>query len=131
MAKRDAYRLDDPTVQDLGRFLEAAPLANGTTTTGLGPEMAALLAQAVANWSRGLVWSGNEWIERATYEQLPEVGDVEVETLADGQVVKMRHRATGITALGESHDQAWAELKKKVVTERDQYGPHRTTHGRD
>lgn len=116
--KRAAYAVDDPTVTALGRFLQAAPLSNGTTTTGLGAELSTLLAQAVVNWSQGLVWSDSQWIERATYELLPDLGEVEIETLADGQIVKMRHRATGITALGESHDQAWQELKRKVVTER-------------
>lgn len=116
--KRAAYAVDDPTVTALGRFLQAAPLSNGTTTTGLGPDLATLLAQAVVNWSQGLVWSDGEWIERATYELLPDVGEVEIEHLADGQVVKMTHRGTGVSALGESHEQAWAELKRKVVTER-------------
>lgn len=119
MAERPAYALDDPTVVALGRFLQAAPLSNGTTTSGLGGEMACLLAQAVVNWAQGLVYDDGKWIERATFESLPDVGEVEIEALADGQVVKMTHRATGITALGESHDQAWAELKRKVVTERD------------
>lgn len=118
MADRPAYALDDPTVVDLGRFLQAAPLANGTTTTGLGEEVACLLAQAVVNWAQGLVFSDGRWIDRATFESLPDVGEVEIETLADGQVVKMRHRTTGITALGESHDQAWQELKRKVAAER-------------
>lgn len=119
MATRAAYALDDPTVEQLGRFLQAAPLSNGVTTSGLGADMARLLAQAVVNWAQGLVFSDGKWIERATFESLPDVGEVEIEELAGGQVVKMTHRATGITALGESHDQAWAELKRKVVTERD------------
>ena len=113
--KRAAYALDDPTVQDLGRFLQSAPLSNGTTTTGLGADIATLLAQAVVNWSQGLVFQDGAWIERAVYERLPELGEVEIETLADGEVVKMRHRATGVTALGETHDEAWSELKRKVV----------------
>lgn len=116
---RSVYALDDPTVVALGRFLQAAPLANGTTTSGLGPEVAAFLAQAVCNWARGLVFSDGQWIERATFESLPDVGDVEIESLADGQVVKMTHRATGVTALGESHEQSWQELKRKVVAEHD------------
>lgn len=109
------YELDDPTVQELARFLQAAPLANGTTTSGLGAETAALLAQAIVNWTVGLVYSDGRWIARADFESLPDVGDVEIESLADGAVVKMRHRATGVTALGESHDEAWKELKAKVV----------------
>lgn len=110
-----AYELDDPTVQDLARFLQAAPLSNGTTTSGLGVEIAALLAQAVVNWTVGLVWQDGGWVDRAVFESLPDVGEVEIETIADGAVVKMRHRATGATALGESHNEAWTELKRKVV----------------
>lgn len=113
-----AYELDDPTVVALGRFLQAAPLSNGTTTGGLSGEMAALLAQAVANWAQGLVWQDGQWMPRAEFESLPDVGEVEIEKLADGQVVKMTHRTTGITALGESHDQAYTELKRKVVDSR-------------
>lgn len=116
--KRAAYAVDDPTVTALGRFLQAAPLSNGTTTTGLGAELATLLAQAVVNYTQGLVWSDGQWIDRAVFESLPDVGEVEIEQLADGEVVRMRHRATGITALGESHDQAWQELRRKVVAER-------------
>ena len=114
----DVYEVDDPTVQDLARFLQAAPLANGTTTSGLGGELASLLAQAVANWTRGVVWQDGGWVSRSVFESLPDVGDVEIETLADGAVVKMRHRATGITALGETNDECWDELRRKVVTER-------------
>lgn len=109
------YELDDPTVVALGRFLQAAPLSNGTTTSGLGPEIAALLAQAVTNWSQGLVFQDGSWIPRATFESLPDVGDVEITHIADGAVVKMVHRSTGTTALGESHDEAWMELKAKVI----------------
>lgn len=112
------YEVDDPTVQDLARFLQAAPLANGTTTSGLGGELATLLAQSICNYTRGVVWQDGGWITRATFESLPDVGDVEIETLANGAVVKMRHRATGITALGETHDECWDELRRKVVTER-------------
>ena len=113
-----AYELDDPTVVALGRFLQAAPLSNGTTTGGLSPEMAALLAQAVANWTQGLVWQDGQWMPRAEFESLPDVGEVEIEKLADGQVVKMTHRETGVTSLGESHDEAWSGLKQKVVDAR-------------
>lgn len=111
----DVYEVDDPTVQDLARFLQAAPLANGTTTSGLGEELSGLLAQAICNYTAGVVFSDGQWIQRSTFESLPDVGEVEIELLADGAVVKMRHRITGVTALGESHDQAWQELKRKVV----------------
>ena len=119
---RSVYSVDDPTVVALGRFLQSAPLSNGTTTSGLGSDIAVLLAQAVCNWTRGLVFSDGQWIERSTFESLPDVGDVEIESLADGQVVKMTHRATGITSLGESHEQAWQELRAKVVAERANVG---------
>lgn len=112
---RSVYAADDPTVVALGRFLQAAPLANGTTTSGLGAEISVLLAQAVVNWTQGLVFSDGQWIERATFESLPDVGDVEIVSLGDGSVVKMTHRATSISALGETHEQAWQELKQKVV----------------
>ena len=115
---RSVYSVDDPTVVALGRFLQSAPLSNGTTTSGLGSDIAVLLAQAVCNWTRGLVFSDGQWIERSTFESLPDVGDVEIVSLADGQVVKMTHRSTGITALGESHDESWMELKRRVVADR-------------
>ena len=112
------YEIDDPTVQDLARFLQAAPLSNGTTTSGLGSDIAVLLAQSICSWTRGLVFSDGQWIERSTFESLPDVGDVEIEQIADGQVVKMTHRSTGITALGGSHDESWMELKRRVVADR-------------
>ena len=118
MTTRKPYAVDDPTVRSLARFLEAAPLADGRTTSGLASPTTDLLAQAVCNWTQGLVFSDGQWIERSTFESLPDVGDVEIEPLADGQVVKMTHRATGITSLGETHEQAWEELKMKVVAER-------------
>ena len=112
----DPYQLDDPTVQALGRFLHAAPLSDGRTTSGLASPTTELLAQAVLNWAQGLVWD-DAWIERAVFEKTPDLGEVEIESLADGRVVKMVQRSTGISALGESHDQAWSELKRKARTD--------------
>lgn len=111
------YGLDDPTVRALARFLESAPLADGRTTTGLCSPTTDLLAQAVANWSVGLVWSPHDgrFVDRAVWESTPDLGDVEVESLADGAVVRLTQRSTGVSALGESHDEAWAELRRKAV----------------
>ena len=66
-------------------------------------------------WSQGLIWSEGHWVDKAVFDTLPDVGDVEVETLADGQVVKITQRSTGVSALGESHDEAWSELKRKAL----------------
>lgn len=113
--ERTPHALDDPTVRSLARFLEAAPLSDGRTTSGLASPTTDLLAQAVINWSQGLVWQDGHWIERSTWESTPDLGDIEVEQIADGQVVRITQRSTGISALGESHDEAWAELKRKVT----------------
>ena len=114
--KRTPHAVDDPTVKALARFLEAAPLSDGRTTSGLASPTTDLLAQAVINWAQGLVFQDGHWIERATWESTPDLGDIEIENIADGQVVRMTHRSTGITALGETHDECWAELKRKVQT---------------
>lgn len=116
MTNRTPYALDDPTVVSMGRFLQRTPLSDGRTTEGLGSPTAELLAQAICNWSIGLVWDGDRWAERSVWETTPDLGDVEIETLADGAVVKMTQRSTGVSALGESHDQAWAELRRKAST---------------
>lgn len=114
--ERTPYELDDPTVTRLARFLSAAPLADGRTTTGLTSPTVDLLAQAVLNWIQGLVWSQDDadWIARAEFERLPDVGEVEVEEIAGGEVVRMTHRASGLSALGQTHNEAWAELRWKV-----------------
>ena len=114
MTERKPYAVDDPTVRSLARFLEAAPLSDGRTTSGLASPTTDLLAQAIVNWSQGLVWSDGHWIERATYESTPDLGDIEIENIADGQVIRMTQRSTGISVLGETHDHAWAELRQKV-----------------
>ena len=113
--ERTPYSLNDPTVQALGKFLQSAPLADGRTTTGLTSPTTELLAQSVLNWAQGLIFSEDRWIDRATFDALPDVGDVEIEQLADGQVIKMTQRSTGLSALGESHDEAWNELRKKAL----------------
>ena len=73
----DAYEVDDPTVQALGRFLHAAPLSDGRTTSGLASPTTELLAQAVLNWAHGLVWDDG-WIPRAVFEKTPDLGEVEI-----------------------------------------------------
>ena len=114
MTTRTPHAVDDPTVKALARFLEAAPLADGRTTSGLASPTTDLLAQAIVNWTVGLVWQDGHWIERSTWESTPDLGDIEIEPIADGQVVRMTQRSTGISALGETHDEAWAELRRKV-----------------
>lgn len=115
-SERVPYELDDPVVARLARFLSATPLADGRTTTGLTSPTTDLLAQSVLNWLRGLVWDHElrKWIDRAVFERLPDVGDVEVEQIAGGEVVRMTHRTTGVSALGMTPDEAWAELRRKV-----------------
>lgn len=113
--ERTPYQLNDPTVQALGKFLQAAPLADGRTTSGLTSPTTELLAQAVANWSQGLIWSEDRWIDKAVFDSLPDVGDVEIEELADGQVIKMTQRSTGVSALGESHNEAWQALREQAA----------------
>jgi len=112
---RTPYQLNDPTVQALGTFLQAAPLADGRTTTGLTSPTTELLAQSILNFGQGLIWSEDRWIDKALFDSLPDVGDVEIQELADGQVIKMTQRSTGLSALGESHDDAWNELRRKAA----------------
>lgn len=109
------YELDDPTVEALGAFLQRAPLANGTTTTGLASPTTELLAQAILNFGLGFVFQDGSWIPKAVFETTPDLGDVEVEPLGDGSVYKLTQRSTGLSALGETPDEAWAELRKKAV----------------
>lgn len=117
--QRTVYGLDDPLVVELGRFLARAPLSDGRTTSGLASPTTELLAQAVLNYLAGMVWSEADgaWLDRAEWESLPDVGDVAVEVVAegaDGPVVRMTQRSSGISALGLSHDEAWRELRRKV-----------------
>ena len=112
---RTPYALTDPTVESLGKFLQSAPLSDGRTTTGLTSPTTELLAQAVLNYGQGLVFSDGKWIDKAVFDTLPDVGDVEIEELGGGEVIKMTQRSTGLSALGETHDEAFAELKRKAV----------------
>lgn len=115
MTERKPYALDDPTVVALGKFLQAAPLADGRTTTGLTSPTTELLAQAITNWTQGLVWREDRWVDKALMESDPDLGDLEIEELADGQVIKMTQRSTGLSALGESHNEAWQALREKAA----------------
>lgn len=102
-----------PRVEALGRFLTAAPLANGTTGR-LDPGVAELLAEAVLRWQSGEVWDAGRWTPRGEVMPTPEAGEVRVETLAGGAVVKMTHEPTGLTALGEDVSETWNDLRRKV-----------------
>lgn len=108
------YELDDPFVESLASFLERVPMSNGQTTAGLAPPITTHLSQAILNWLSGLVWQDDQWVDRAVWESTPDLGDVEIEEIADGAVVKMTQRSTGLSALGETHDQAWDELRRKA-----------------
>ena len=107
------YELEDPTVLELGRFLRRARLANGTFAT-IPVGMSELLAQAVCNWFANWVFDDGRWVSRAAIEADPDFGDVEVTVIGDDEVVKLRHRVTGIVALAETKPDAWRELRDKV-----------------
>lgn len=115
-SERVPYELGDPVVARLGQFLTSTPLIDGRTTTGLTSPTTDMLAQSVLNWLRGLIWShdDDEWVSRAAFERMPDVGDVEVEQIAGGEVVRITHRSSGVSALGMTADEAWAELRRKV-----------------
>lgn len=116
MTETDSGRfpLDDDNVIELGRFLRAARLSNGMVAT-IPAGMSELLAQSVLNWFANTVFDDGEWVDRADIEADPEFGDVEVtEYGEDGEVVKLRHRTTGVVALGTSKPEAWKQLRDKV-----------------
>ncbi|MBM4492144.1 hypothetical protein GS982_13180 [Rhodococcus hoagii] len=114
MSEEDAvFELDDPMVGELGRFLQNAPLSNGTYAR-IPSGQSELLAQAALNWLNLLVWDGGEWAPRAQIEAA-EFGDVEMTVLSDGEAVKLRHIPTGEIALGADAHEAWIALKRKVM----------------
>lgn len=115
MSPRSPYSIDDPTVASLAQFLERVPVSNGQVFQGLSAPISYLLAQAVCNWTLGLVFQDGDWVERSVWETTPDLGDVEIEELGGGAVVKMTQRSSGVSALGETHNEAWAELRKKVA----------------
>lgn len=112
---RNPYALTDPTVQRLARFLSRAPLSNGQFAPILEP-MNALVAQAVCNYTQGLVWDfeREEYAPLGEWEKDPEFGDLLVENVTADGVTRMTHRVTGISVLGESPDDAWRQLRDKV-----------------
>ncbi|QOC55723.1 hypothetical protein SEA_ARCHIMEDES_23 [Gordonia phage Archimedes] len=114
----EPYALEDQTVESLATFLENTPLSNG----GYAPipsGISNLLAQAICNYSQGLVWDREKrgWVELAEWAKNPDLGDVDVRLIGEKpeQVVKMTHRVTGISVLAETSDEAWKLLKEKVV----------------
>ena len=115
----DPYALEDQTVEALAKFLENTPLSNG----GLAPipsGISNLLAQAITNYSQGLVWDQDKrtWVQLAEWAKNPDLGDVDVRLIGEKpeQVVRMTHRVTGISVLAETTDDAWKLLKEKVVS---------------
>ncbi|UVF60301.1 hypothetical protein SEA_MURP_27 [Gordonia phage Murp] len=108
------YALDDPTVLRLGKFLRNTPLSNNAFAPIPDP-LSELVAQAVCNFTRDLVWSGEvrDFVPLGHWEATPDLGDVQSETVA-GEVTRMTHRVTGISVLGENPDQAWKLLREKV-----------------
>jgi hypothetical protein len=117
----DHFAIDDPSVVELGRFLQAAPLSNGAVANIPGGQ-SELLAQSVLNWFHNAVYEGGQWITRADLEATPEFGDVEVTILGDDEAVKLRHRETGIVALELTREEAWSALKDKVRKAREVRG---------
>ncbi|KXT55916.1 hypothetical protein Y710_16325 [Gordonia sp. QH-12] len=116
MTDQKAYAVDDPTVIRLGRFLRNAPLKNGTPAQ-VPAGISELLAQAVCNYTQNLVWDheGQRYVELQKWESLPDLEDVAVETIGDNEAVRMIHRGTGLSALGEDYDDAWKQLREKVA----------------
>lgn len=98
----------------LAAFLTTAALPNGTTAR-MDPGVAGLLATAIVRWQGGELFDGGRWVSRGEVIPTPDAGDVRVETLADGAVVKMTHIPTGVVVLGEDVSATWDELKRKVA----------------
>lgn len=106
-------QVDDPRVKNLTRFLTRARLRNGTDCN-LAEPVAELLAEAVVHFQDGETWGPKGWMPVGEVAVGPDARDVIVEHIADGQVVKLTHRPTSITALGETAPEAWDELNRKV-----------------
>lgn len=103
-----------PGEKDLAGFLTRARLANGTTVN-MEPQIASLFAQSVLHYQAGEQWQDGKWTPTGKVIPDPEAGDIRVEHLADGQVIKMTHTPTGLTALAENEDDVWADLQRKVA----------------
>jgi hypothetical protein len=117
-----AYGIGDPTVVRLGKFLRDTPLANGRRAP-VPPGVSELLAQAICNYTQGLVYDldRQDWIALGDWEATPDLGDIQIEQIG-GEVVRMTHRVTGISVLGENHDDAWTQLKTRVRERTDSHG---------
>lgn len=101
-------------VESLAGFLTAAPLPNDTTAD-IPAEVAHMLADTIIHWQHGEIFHHGRWQPLGEVTTDPDVGDVRAEKIADGAVLKLTHTPTGLTALGESGDQAWTELRRKVA----------------
>lgn len=114
------YAADDPTVEGLARFLENTPLSNGARAP-IPPGISGLLAQAICNYTQGVVWDtdNHRWTDLTEWSRNPEIGDVDVKLIGNppDQVVRMTHRITNISVLAEDHETAWRLLKQKVVSD--------------
>ena len=110
------YKTTDPVVLDLGKFLEAVPLSNGTVANLPGGQngVTNVLAQAILNWQANIVYDQGEWVSRQDVENTPDFGEVEIRTIGQDEAFRLMHRATGIVALEETRDMAWRSLKNKV-----------------
>ena len=115
------FPLDDDNVVELGRFLRQARLSNNTIA-GIPAGMSELLAQAVLNWFANAIYEDGQWITRADLAADPDFGDVEVTEYGDGEVIKLRHRTTGVVALGTTKPQAWTQLRQRVREHRRKDG---------
>lgn len=115
MSTPKPFTLDDPTVVRLGKYLQNTPLSNGAYAPLPSP-ISELVAQAVCNYTLGLSFDAERrsWVPLGDWEATPDLGDVQVEPIAGGEVVRMIHRTTGISVLGENYDDAWKQLRQKV-----------------
>ncbi|MEY8565213.1 hypothetical protein AALF15_01400 [Corynebacteriaceae bacterium 7-707] len=102
-----------PGEKALAGFLTRARLGNGTSVN-MDPDSAGLLAQAIVHFQAGEVWQDGKWAPAGEVIPDPQAGDIRVEHLYDGAVVKMLHVPTGVTAMSESEDEAWDDLRRKV-----------------
>lgn len=113
---KSRYKLTDPAVQDLGSFLTAVPLSNGTVANLPGGQngLTNHLAQAILNWQDNIVYDQGEWVTRFDIEATPDFGDIEIRSIGDDEAFRLMHRGTGIVALEETREAALRSLKHKV-----------------
>ncbi|AOE44376.1 hypothetical protein SEA_GHOBES_24 [Gordonia phage Ghobes] len=118
MSSKQAYAVHDPTVVDLAKFLEQTPLSNGASAP-LPPGVSQLVAQAVCNYTQGLVWDreSRSWTDLDEWAKNPSFDDVTVRKLEDGDdvVYRLTHRPTNLSVLAETPEEAWETLKEKVA----------------